>query len=136
MTLPPAFLTQPLAHRGLHDLARGVAENSRAAIRLAIDHGYGIEIDIQGSADGEAMVFHDYELKRLTGAKGFVRERTAAELQKLTLSGGGEPPPTLAEMLDIVAGRAPLLIEIKDQSVRSLPTDGVLERRVAALLAQ
>ena len=72
-TLDPAFLTIPLAHRGLHDRAAGVIENSRAAITAAVEAGYGVEIDLQLSADGEAMVFHDDELLRLTPVRGPVR---------------------------------------------------------------
>ena len=68
--LPPAFLRCPLAHRALHDVTDGRPENSRAAIRAAIEAGYGIEIDLQLTGDGQAMVFHDYGLKRLTGADG------------------------------------------------------------------
>ncbi|MCE8472442.1 phosphodiesterase, partial [Rhodovulum sulfidophilum] len=67
--LPPAFLTAPLAHRALHDRAAGRPENSVEAVRAAIAGGYGIEIDIQPSADGVPMVFHDYDLARLTGER-------------------------------------------------------------------
>ena len=67
MTLPRAFLDRPIAHRALHDKAAGRPENSRAAVRAAVQQGYGIEIDLQLSRDGQAMVFHDYDLKRLTG---------------------------------------------------------------------
>ena len=116
MTLPPAFLRLPIAHRALHDRAQGRPENSRAAIRAAIAAGYGIEIDLQASADGVAMVFHDDDLGRLTGATGPVRARTAAELGAIRLTDAEDGIPTLAEVLEIVAGRVPLLIEIKDQS--------------------
>lgn len=133
--LPPAFRTVPFAHRGLHDRARGVIENSRAAAEAAISAGYGIELDLQASADGEAMVFHDDALPRLTGAPGLVRDYDAAALARLPLTGGGETIPTFAEFLAIVAGRAPLLIEIKDQDGALGPDVGPLERRAAALLA-
>ena len=66
-TLPEAFLRVPIAHRALHDVSDGRPENSRAAIRAAIDHGYGIEVDLQLSRDGQAIVFHDYDMGRLTG---------------------------------------------------------------------
>lgn len=137
MTLPPAFLDRPIAHRGLHDRDAGVIENSRAAFAAAIAGGYGIELDLQLSADGEAMVFHDHELDRLTGETGFVRHRTAAELGAIPLKGAadGGGAPTLAEVLALVAGRAPLLVEIKDQSARLTETDGRLERRAAELLS-
>ncbi|MBN2741761.1 MAG: phosphodiesterase [Rhodobacteraceae bacterium] len=134
MTLHPAFLTQPLAHRALHDKAAGRPENSRAAIRAAISAGYGIEIDLQPAADGVAMVFHDYGLQRLTGETGPVKGRTAAELSNIVLSGGDEGIPTLAEVLELVGGRVPLLIEIKDQDGAMGPDVGPLETAAAELL--
>ena len=133
--LPRAFLARPLAHRGLHDRAAGVIENSRAAAEAAIEAGYGIELDLQLSADGEAMVFHDDELNRLTGETGPVRERTARELSRIRLAGSEETIPTLAEFLSLVGGRAPLLVEAKDQSLTMGPVDGRLERRAARLLS-
>ncbi len=133
--LPPEFLATPLAHRGLHDRAAGVIENSRSAVAAAVEAGYGAEIDLQMSADGEAMVFHDYHLGRLTSAAGPVAQLNAADLGRLELTGGGEGVPTLEEVLDIVRGRAPLLIEIKDQSGCFEPVDGRLERRAAQLLS-
>lgn len=135
VALPPAFLRAPIAHRGLHDRARGVIENSRAAVRAAIEAGYGVEIDVQGSADGEAMVFHDEALPRLTGAPGLVADHAAATLAGIRLAGSQEGVPTLGEVLDLVAGRAALLIEVKDQTGVLGEGDGVLEARVAALLA-
>ena len=72
--LPSIFLGPPLAHRGYHDLAGGVPENSRAAFEAAIAAGYGIELDVQLTADGEAMVFHDYDLGRLTPETGAIRQ--------------------------------------------------------------
>lgn len=133
--LPPGFLRLPLAHRALHDRAAGVIENSPAAIRAAIAAGYGIEIDLQLSRDGEAMVFHDDDLGRLTAAAGPVGARTAAELTALTLRGSEDRIPTLAQVLDLVAGRAPLLIELKDQTLTMAETDGRLEAATARLLA-
>ncbi|MEJ2036589.1 MAG: glycerophosphodiester phosphodiesterase family protein, partial [Maritimibacter sp.] len=93
-TLPEAFLRLPIAHRAYHDVTDGRPENSRAAIRAAIARGYGIEIDVQLSADGQAMVFHDYVLDRLTGERGPVRQKTAAELGAIPLIGGDEGIPT------------------------------------------
>ncbi len=130
-TLPQAFLTVPLAHRGLHDPAAGRPENSRAAIRAAMDAGYGIEIDLQLSRDGRAMVFHDDVLDRVTPATGPLAQRLAAELQAIPLSGGQEGIPRLADVLDLVDGKVPLLIELKDQHGAMGPTDGALERAVA-----
>jgi glycerophosphoryl diester phosphodiesterase len=99
------------AHRGLH--REGVPENSRAAAEGAIAAGMGIECDIQMSADNVPMVFHDWELSRLTGATGLVASRTAAEVEALTLLGTDQHPMRLATLLELIAGRVPLLIEIK-----------------------
>ena len=99
------------AHRGLH--GTGLPENSPAAFAAAIAHGMGIECDIQRSRDGRAMVFHDAVLDRLTGEQGRVADRSAAELGRITLTGGSDTIPTLRQLLDQVAGQVPLLIEIK-----------------------
>lgn len=134
MSLPRAFFDIPLAHRALHDVSDGRPENSRAAIRAAIHAGYGIEIDVQLSHDGAAMVFHDYALERLTGASGVIRLRSAAELSQLGLIGNDEGVPSLPEVLDLVAGEVPLVIEIKDQDGAMGPDIGPLETAVAAAL--
>ncbi|MCZ4352559.1 glycerophosphodiester phosphodiesterase family protein [Roseovarius aestuarii] len=134
--LPSALLHQPIAHRALHDRAAGRPENSRAGMRAAIDAGYAIEIDVQLSQDGQAMVFHDYDLARLTGTPGPIQQCGLAELAALPLVGGdGEGIPTLAEILALVAGRAPLLIELKDQHGQMGKTDGRLEHAVAQDMA-
>ncbi len=134
--LDPVFLSRPIAHRALHDAADGRPENSRAAIRAAIEHGYGIEIDLQLSLDGQAMVFHDYDLARLTGETGPIRQRTRDALAGIPLSGGdGEGIPTLEEILALTAGRAPLLIEIKDQDGAMGANVGPLEYAAAQALA-
>lgn len=130
--LPSDFLTAPLAHRALHDVTDGRPENSRAAIRAAMAHGYGIEIDVQLSADHTAMVFHDYDLGRLTGETGSVRLRDARALGAVPLTGGDEGIPTLPEVLHMVNGAVPLLIEIKDQDGSMGPNIGPLEDAVAA----
>jgi glycerophosphoryl diester phosphodiesterase len=102
------------AHRGLH--GPGVPENSPSAFAGAIAHGFGIECDIQRSGDGQAMVLHDWELDRLTDESGPVARRSAAELGKIALAGSTDTIPTLRQLLDQVAGRVPLLIEIKSRS--------------------
>lgn len=135
MTLAPGFLDRPIAHRGLHDPGAGRIENSRAAMRAAVAAGYGIELDLQLSADGVAMVFHDTALGRLTGAEGPVRARRAAELGAIRLTGGDEGIPTLAEVLENVGGRVPLLVEIKDQDGALGPDVGPLEAATAQALA-
>jgi len=129
--LHPAFLLPPIAHRGLH--SEGVPENSRAAFEAAIGTGYAIELDVQMSADGEAMVFHDYHLSRLTKANGATRMSTAADLAKLALS-NGEGVPTLQEVLKQVSGQVAVLVEIKDQDGAMGDNIGPLEARVADIL--
>ena len=132
--LPESFLKAPLAHRAYHDRSARRPENSRAAVRAAVAAGYGIEIDLQLSSDGQAMVFHDYDLKRLTGHGGRVRARTAAELGAIRLLDAEDGIPTLAEVLAIVGGRVPLLIEIKDQDGAMGPGVGPLEKATARAL--
>ncbi|WP_204112957.1 glycerophosphodiester phosphodiesterase family protein [Shimia biformata] len=133
--LPSAFLSVPLAHRALHNVGDGRPENSRAAVRAALQAGYGIEIDVQLSADGQAMVFHDYHLARLTAQTGPIRQRTSAELAGVPLTGGDEGIPTLPEILSLVAGKVPLLVEIKDQDGALGVNVGQLEQAVGAALA-
>ena len=121
------------AHRGLHGLSEGCPENSLAAIEEAVRYGYGIEIDVQRSADYEAIVFHDSNLNRVTDRPGPVANQSSSELRKTRLAGSSEKIPTLRQVLDLVDGRAPLLIEIKSSPGPVVP--GVLEQRVASLLA-
>jgi glycerophosphoryl diester phosphodiesterase len=135
LPLPAAFLAAPLAHRAYHDRKQSRPENSRAAIMAAIEAGFGIEIDLQLSADGVAMVFHDEHLDRLTEASGLVKHRTAADLAQIKLRDSNEYIPTLAEVLALIAGRTPLLIEIKDQTDTMSDTDARLESATATLLA-
>ncbi len=132
--LHPHFLTVPLAHRTLHDLGQGRPENSVEGAKAAIAAGYGMEIDVQLSKDGCAMVFHDEGLDRLTAKRGPVRDRTAAELADIPLKGGDSAPPTLPAFLELVDGQVPLLIEIKDQDGAMGPDVGPLEQAVCAAL--
>ena len=134
MSLPVSLLTRPIAHRALHDIGDGRPENSRAAVRAPVAADYPIEIDIQSSSDGQAMVFHDYRLERLTSGNGRVDEHTAEELARIPLRGGDEGVPTLTEILDIVAGQVPILIEIKDQDGALGDRVGPLEQAVALAL--
>ena len=107
-----AWLTaQPYAHRGLH--GPGVPENSRAAFAAAIARGHGIELDVQASRWGIAFVFHDDTLDRLTDEHGPLAEREADELASIRLRGSSEAIPELAEILELVGGRVPVLIEVK-----------------------
>ena len=132
--LPPLFRATPLAHRGLHDAATGVPENSLSAFRAAIAGGYGIELDVQRSADSVAIVFHDDDMDRLTSATGPFRTFSAAALGRTVLRGGTDTIPTLKEVLALVAGRVPLLVEIKENWNTMEITDGILERGVADAL--
>ena len=128
------LLKRAFAHRGLHDVTDGRPENSLAAFGAAIDAGYAIELDIQLSRDGQPMVFHDYALSRLTDATGAIRQMDAADLALLPLKGGDETIPSLAQVLEFVAGRTPLLIETKDQDGAMGPDTCGLEEAVARLL--
>jgi glycerophosphoryl diester phosphodiesterase len=112
----PAWLTaRPIAHRGLHDAAAGRIENTIGAAEAAIARGFAIECDVQFSADGEAVVFHDFTLERLMQASGPVGERTVAELQALRFKGSDERIKTLPEFLAGLAGRVALICEIKSR---------------------
>ena len=108
------------AHRGLH--GEGRVENSPSAFAAAIERGMGIECDVQRSRDGEAMVFHDWELDRLTGETGAVKARDAAELARISYTGSDDTIPTLTDLLAQIGGKVPLLIEIKSKrEVRFAP---------------
>jgi glycerophosphoryl diester phosphodiesterase len=122
---------RPIAHRGLHDAARGIIENTAAAVRAAIEAGYGIEVDLQISADGEAMVHHDDVLGRLTDGAGRLDRLNAAELKRIPFRGSAERMMTLGDLCDLVGGRATMLLELKSR----FDGDGRLPARVAALLS-
>ena len=108
------FLTaRPIAHRGLHDFSKGVVENTASAFAAAIAKGYAIECDLQLTRDGEAVVFHDDHVERLTEGRGLVKEHTAAEMKQLTVRNSHDKVQTLAELLAQVNGHVPLVIEIK-----------------------
>jgi glycerophosphoryl diester phosphodiesterase len=134
--LPEPFRTIPITHRGYHDDQAGHRpENTLAAFEAAIDAGYGIELDVQLTGDGQAMVFHDDTLDRLTGQDGSVLSHTAAELSQLRVLGSDQTIPTLQQVLDFVAGRTHVLIEIKDLFDTMDRTSGRLERATATALA-
>jgi len=113
--MPDWLTAQPYAHRGLHDAALGVIENTPSAFRAAIDAGYGVECDVQVSADGEAMVHHDFILGRLTRGNSRLDERTAADLKSIEYFATADRMPTLGELCDLVGGRVPMLVEIKSR---------------------
>ena len=105
------------AHRGYHDGNVSIPENSLASFRAAIDAGYGIELDIQLSADKVPMVFHDADMERMCGAEGKVWDYTCEELQQMKLFGTEETIPTLAETLALIDGQVPILVEYKMDKV-------------------
>lgn len=112
VTAQTALFARPIAHRGLHDGDAGVPENSLAALGAAARGGYGVEIDLQPSREGEPVVFHDATLDRLTGRVGAVAETPVAALSALRLGGTAERIPLFTEALAAAAG-APLIVEIK-----------------------
>ncbi|SDO07109.1 Glycerophosphoryl diester phosphodiesterase [Methylobacterium phyllostachyos] len=115
MAAPDWLTARPIAHRGLHDRAAGRLENTLAAARAAVAGGFAIECDVQLSQDGEAMVFHDAALGRLTGASEAVAERSAVDLGTLAIGGTAETIPTLPAFLAAVAGAVPVVIEVKSR---------------------
>ncbi len=124
---PSWLLEVPMAHRGLH--GDGVAENSLTAFVAAADAGYGVEFDVQLSADGEAVVTHDATLERVAGVEGRVDARSVEELAALRLEGTEEGVPTLEAALAVLR-EVPVMIELKSVRLRPSP----LERRVAEVL--
>lgn len=140
MSRVPEWLVRiPIAHRGLHNAARGVIENSLPAFWAASRAGYPAELDVRLLADGELVVFHDQTLDRLTDSSGPISALTSPELDDIVLSGAtsNDDPktddariPLLSNVLDVIAGTTPLLIEIKNEG-----EVGELEERTAVLLA-
>ncbi len=122
---------RPIAHRGLHDASAGVIENTASAFAAAITGNYGIETDVQISADGEAMVHHDDALGRLTEGSGRLADMTAAALGQVRFKASADRILTLGELCALVAGRVPLLVEIKSH----FDGDTRLAARVAAVLS-
>jgi len=102
----------PIAHRGYH--TKNIPENSLSAFSKAIEKGYAIELDVKMLADGTLVVFHDESLARMTGNDGYLKYLNKSDLKALTLKGSKETIPTLQEVLDLVDGRVPLLIEFKN----------------------
>jgi glycerophosphoryl diester phosphodiesterase len=122
---------RPVAHRGLHDAQKGIIENTPSAFAAAIAGGYGIECDLQISADGEAIVHHDDELGRLTEGTGQLDTMTATELKRIPFKATADHMITLGELCALVAGRATLVIELKSR----FDGDSRLVVRAAEVLA-
>jgi glycerophosphoryl diester phosphodiesterase len=135
--LPQVYFSVPFAHRGFHDCGGdfgfGRTENSTAAFRCAINAGYGIELDLQLSSDGVPVVFHDKSLKRLTQINKKVRDLNISSLKKLRLT-NNETILTFNEFLKLVAGKVPVLVELKDQDGFLGSNIGILESAVAFAL--
>jgi glycerophosphoryl diester phosphodiesterase len=125
------LIERPVAHRGLHDAAAGVIENTPSAFTAAIGRNYAIECDLQLAGDGEAMVFHDDTLERLTQGSGRVDAMPAAALKRIAFRATADPMITLGELCELVAGRVTLLIEIKSH----FDGDRRLVKRAADVLA-
>lgn len=122
---------RPIAHRGYHDLNKARWENTLSAFGAAAERNFTIECDVHLSSDGVPIVFHDHELKRLTGQQGYLWQRTADELRALRIGGTQDHVPTLAEALALVDGRVPMVIELKGTPGR----DAGLVAKVADLLS-
>jgi glycerophosphoryl diester phosphodiesterase len=129
--MPDWLTARPVAHRGLHDAQKGVIENTPSAFQAAIAGGYGIECDLQISADGEAMVHHDGALGRLTEGSGRLDAMSAADLKRVAFKATTDRMITLGELCDLVAGRATLVIELKSHYGNS---DDLLVGRAAKIL--
>lgn len=128
----PAWLTaRPVAHRGLHDISRGIVENMPGAVQAAIFGNFAIEVDIQLTADGEAMVHHDDALGRLNEGSGLLLQKTAADLKAVKFRNTDERMMSLADLCALVAGRVPLVVEVKSH----FDGDRKLVRRMADVLA-
>lgn len=114
MKRAPDWLTaRPIAHRGYHDMNQTVFENTLGAFRRAVDAGFAIECDLQYAADGVPMVFHDGTLDRLCTMKGAVRSKLSSELAQMAIGGSRERIPTVPQLLEVVSGKVPLVIELK-----------------------
>jgi glycerophosphoryl diester phosphodiesterase len=122
------LIERPIAHRGLH--GNGLVENTLGAAAAAAAANYGIEVDLQLSADGEVMVFHDTTLDRVTKSSGPLAAKSSADLKEVAFRDCAEHIPTLQELLDTVAGRTPLILELKSEG----DGDTRLPARVAEIL--
>jgi glycerophosphoryl diester phosphodiesterase len=123
------FVDTPIAHRGLHDAEAGVPENSLAAFEAARDRRIPMELDVRLLRDGAVAVFHDEDLSRLTGAELKLKDQDSTSIKSLRLRGTGEAIPLLPEVLDLVGGKAPLLVELKNFGI-----PGALESAVLSAL--
>ena len=122
-----------VAHRGLHDRELGIPENSLPAFARAVEQGKAIELDLHATADNRLVVLHDFQLKRMTGVPGIVEEWTLEDLRKLRLQGTDAQIPTRDEVLELVNGKVPLLLEIKSERLGEVGRlEPVLMKRLAS----
>ena len=125
------LVTRPIAHRGLHnhraEFGKVVPENSLAACQAAIEENTPIEIDVHLTAEGEILVFHDYFLKRLTGQSGTIKKVKIDNLGRYQLLNTAETIPTLQDVLTLVGGQVPLLIELKTRDRKGIFANKILE---------
>lgn len=126
------LIARPIAHRGLHDRARGVIENTPSAVAAAVAANFSIEVDLQISADGEAMVYHDDALGRLTDGAGALRSLDAATLRRVPFKDTSDRMMTLGELGDLVGGRVAMVLELKSHFDDS---SGLVERAATVLRA-
>jgi glycerophosphoryl diester phosphodiesterase len=131
MRAPDWLTARPIAHRGLHDRTRGIIENTSSAAAAAVAGRFGIEVDLQLTADGEAMVHHDDELGRLTDGSGNLVDMTAAQLKQVAFRNTADRMMTLTDLCTLVAGRVPLVLEVKSR----FNGDRRLVTRMAQVLA-
>lgn len=130
MQAPDWIVSRPIAHRGLHDAKRSVIENTVGAALAAVAGKFAIECDVQLTADGEAVVFHDFTLERLTAASGRVDQHSAAALSAIPMRATSDRIVTLQSFLEIIGGQAGLVCEIKSR----FDGDMRLTRRVAEIV--
>jgi len=128
-----AVFARPIAHRGFHNADDGIIENTPSAIVQAMDKQFAVEVDVQETADGEALVFHDYTLDRLAEGTGPVIGQTASELTGIHMKTGSDRLWLLQDLFDLVGGKVALVIEIKSLMRRDAQADFV--RRVADQVA-
>lgn len=128
-----AVFARPIAHRGYHSADDGIIENTPSAIRLAADRNFGIEVDVQETADGEALVFHDYVLDRLAEGSGRIIDLQARDLLGIHMKTGTDRLWLLQDLFDLVDGKVPLVIEIK--SLMRRDAQGAFVRHVADQVA-
>lgn len=128
---PPWLTAQAIAHRGQWTEGPRAPENSLAAFDEAAGNGFAVELDVHHSADGVAVIIHDDDLERMTGEPGLVSDLTRTELRKRRLLGGDERIPTLKEALELIDGRVPVFVEIKNEGEIGALEDDVAEQLVA-----